>query len=111
MTPNDDILGVTPQGQTGKHPGTVGPESEVRGGPEAPGDAPGPDVSTSPEMAPTPNRRPGSRAALPAGSLPGPYLGPQGDENRDPPAGAPSPTRATETVEDISKSADRRGNP
>jgi hypothetical protein len=33
---------------------------------------------------------PGGRAALPEGTLPTTYLGPQGDEQRDPPAGAPS---------------------
>jgi hypothetical protein len=39
---------------------------------------------------------PGGRAALPEGSLPGPFLGPQGDENRDPPENAPiAPQPAT----------------
>jgi hypothetical protein len=33
---------------------------------------------------------PGRRAALPRGSLRPPYFAPQGDENRDPPANAPS---------------------
>jgi hypothetical protein len=32
---------------------------------------------------------PGGRAALPAGSLPKPLFGPQGDEQRDPPTGSP----------------------
>jgi hypothetical protein len=32
---------------------------------------------------------PGGAAVLPEGSLKGPFLGPQGDENRDPPADAP----------------------
>jgi hypothetical protein len=44
---------------------------------------------------------PGGDAALPAGSLPKPFLGPQGDENRQPPANAPAPIPPTETVEDI----------
>jgi NADPH-dependent 2,4-dienoyl-CoA reductase/sulfur reductase-like enzyme/nitrite reductase/ring-hydroxylating ferredoxin subunit len=34
---------------------------------------------------------PGGRAALPAGALPTTYLGPQGDEQRTPPAGSPAP--------------------
>jgi hypothetical protein len=40
--------------------------------------------------APVSNGMPGGRAALPPGSLPRTYLGVQGDEQRDPPAGAPS---------------------
>jgi hypothetical protein len=32
----------------------------------------------------------GGRAGLPAGSLPKPYFGPQGDEHRDSPDNAPS---------------------
>ncbi len=43
---------------------------------------------------------PGGAAALPPGSLPGPFLGPQGDENRDPPAGAPAPVPPAPTVKD-----------
>jgi hypothetical protein len=50
---------------------------------------------------PTPPVPPGGSAALPAGSLPKPFLGPQGDENRDPPPNAPAPVNATETVRDI----------
>ncbi len=38
-----------------------------------------------------PDGMPGGQAALPEGGLPKPYLGPQGDEQRDPPANAPSP--------------------
>ena len=41
---------------------------------------------------------PGGSAALPPGSLPKPFLGPQGDENRDPPPNAPAPVNPTETV-------------
>jgi hypothetical protein len=105
MTPNDDLRGETPADDSGRidkdSPGrparTVGLESEARGGPEAPpetlGDAPGDNVPR-----PMPDGRPGERAALPPGSLPGPYLGPQGDENRDPPANAPSPTGPADTV-------------
>jgi hypothetical protein len=37
-----------------------------------------------------PDGMPGRRADLPPGSLPGPYLEAQGDENRTPPANAPS---------------------
>jgi hypothetical protein len=43
---------------------------------------------------------PGGAAALPVGSLKGPFLGPQGDENRDPPADAPAPVPPAETVRD-----------
>jgi len=50
---------------------------------------------------PPPPEPPGGAAALPEGSLPKPYLGPQGDENRDPPANAPVPVPSTETVKDI----------
>ncbi len=38
-----------------------------------------------------PDGLPGQRADLPAGSLPPPYFGPQGDESREPPVNAPSP--------------------
>jgi hypothetical protein len=100
MTPNDDIPGETPVSQTGQADRdravrTVGPESETRGGPEAPDESFDADA---PPPAPMPDGRPGSRAALPPGSLPGPYLGRQGDENRDPPADAPSPTGPADTV-------------
>jgi hypothetical protein len=37
------------------------------------------------------HRDPGGAAALPPGSLPRPYFGPQSDENRDPPLDAPGP--------------------
>ena len=43
---------------------------------------------------------PGGAAALPKGSLPKLFLGPQGDENRNPPANAPSPVRPALTVKD-----------
>jgi hypothetical protein len=42
----------------------------------------------------------GDSAALPEGSLSKPYLGPQGDENRDPPRNAPGPIPSTRTVKD-----------
>ncbi|HEX2941953.1 MAG TPA: hypothetical protein VHO91_12970 [Rhodopila sp.] len=76
-------------------PGTVGPESETRGGPEAPDEA----LDEQPPLA---GRRPGQghRAALPEGTLPGPYFGTQGDENRQPPANAPAPVNPTATVGD-----------
>ncbi len=53
----------------------------------------------SPKVAPEPVP-PGGRAALPEGSLPKPFLKPQGDENRDPPANAPAPVAPAETVKD-----------
>jgi hypothetical protein len=37
---------------------------------------------------------------LPEGSLPKPFLGPHGDENRDPPANAPVPIPPAPTVKD-----------
>jgi predicted nucleotidyltransferase len=43
---------------------------------------------------------PGGPAALPEGSLPKPFLEPQGDENRDPPAGAPAPVNPTAKIKD-----------
>jgi hypothetical protein len=49
---------------------------------------------------PPPPTLPGGAAALPEGSLPKPFLGPQGDENRDPPASAPAPVRPAPTVND-----------
>ena len=42
---------------------------------------------------------PGGSAALPAGSLRGPFLGPQGDENREPPLNAPVAPQPAETVD------------
>jgi hypothetical protein len=53
-----------------------------------------------PPNTPLPPRRdlPGGTAALPADSLPKPFLGPQSDENRDPPPNAPAPISPTETV-------------
>jgi predicted nucleotidyltransferase len=54
---------------------------------------------------PTPPIPPGGAAALPEGSLPKPFLGPQGDENRAPPANAPAPVAPTETVTDIDDKA------
>nr|WP_294510042.1 hypothetical protein [uncultured Rhodopila sp.] len=102
MTQNDDIPGETPASQPGQSEGdralrpvrTVDPESEARGGPEAP------EESLVDEQRPVrmPDGRPGERAGLPPGSLPDPYLGPQGDENRDPPPDAPCPTGPADTV-------------
>jgi hypothetical protein len=51
------------------------------------------------KLPPTPTV-PGAAAALPEGALPKPFLGPQGDENRDPPAGSPVPVSPTQTVKD-----------
>jgi hypothetical protein len=47
---------------------------------------------------PSPPIPPGNNAAFPAGTLPKPFLGPQGDENRDPPPNAPVPVNPTETA-------------
>ena len=49
---------------------------------------------------PAPPIPPGQNAALPAGSLRKPFLGPQGDENRAPPSNAPAPVNPTTTVPD-----------
>jgi hypothetical protein len=43
---------------------------------------------------------PGGRAALPAGSLPKPFVGPQGDEQRDPPTGSPAPVIPAPVIDD-----------
>nr|WP_294529562.1 hypothetical protein [uncultured Rhodopila sp.] len=96
MTPNDDIPGATPPSQSeipSRPLRAVGPESEERGGPETP------EESLADERpARMPDGRPGERAGLPPGSLPEPYLGPQGDENRDPPPDAPSPTGPADSI-------------
>jgi hypothetical protein len=98
----DDIRGEVPgsETQTAKTQGSgipdtkaererrsVGPESETRGAPEAPATHTAPDGM------------PGDRAGLPEGSLPGPYLETQGDENRTPPPNAPSPVTPAPTVD------------
>lgn len=118
MTPPDDIPLDTPPPEPERKPPaarplrSVGPESETRGGSEAPGktldEAAGTpagvasradrELPLEPPASP-PDGMPGSRAALPAGSLPKPYLGPQGDENRNPPANAPTSPGPSETVE------------
>jgi hypothetical protein len=101
MAPMDDIKGETPASEaagspTKTGPRSVGPESETRGGAEAP------DASLAGGLRngrfTQPDGVPGQRADLPAGSLPGPYLGPQGDENRTPPPNAPSPVKPVPTV-------------
>jgi hypothetical protein len=52
---------------------------------------------------------PGGQASLPAGSLPKPFFGPQGDEQRDPPANAPVPVPPTPVVEtEVSRAPRRR---
>ena len=51
------------------------------------------------KLPPRPNP-PGGAAALPEGSLSKPFLGPQGDENRTPPANAPAPVPPAPTVSD-----------
>jgi hypothetical protein len=94
--------GVPPE--TGSHP--VGPESETHSGPEAPDttlDATRRQQRNGPRQDPSapfmpPDGIPGMRADLPPGSLPGPYLAAQGDENRTPPANAPSAVAQAITV-------------
>ena len=54
-----------------------------------------------------PPNPPGSAADLPPSSLPKPFLGPQGDENRDPPANAPAPVQPAVKVDDSAGSPDR----
>ena len=124
MTPPDDIPLDTPA--SGTEPATpakplrsVGPESESRGGSEAPEKTldeaadqatpaagvtsmVGRDLPSEPSAS-SPDGMPGGRAALPPGSLPKPYLGPQGDENRDPPANAPTAPGPSETVESAAR--------
>ena len=52
-------------------------------------------LDQSVQNAPEPHHDlPGKRAAWPPGTLSTPYFGPQGDENRDPPPNAPTPTAA-----------------
>jgi NADPH-dependent 2,4-dienoyl-CoA reductase/sulfur reductase-like enzyme/nitrite reductase/ring-hydroxylating ferredoxin subunit len=58
---------------------------------------------------PVSNAMPGGRAALPEGSLPTTYLGAQGDEQRDPPAGAPSAILRSPLVEREVPSGSARG--
>jgi hypothetical protein len=114
MTPNDDIPGETPatsnQSANPRTPQAVGAGSEIRGGPEAPRDTLDADQLTPPDVKAVPDGMPGERAALPEGSLPDPFLGPQGDENRDPPANAPAPTFPAETVDDARRSAGGSGS-
>ncbi|HVY18440.1 MAG TPA: hypothetical protein VHB27_24685 [Rhodopila sp.] len=106
VAPIDDIKGETPAGGTSGTPPAdegraVGPESETRGGGEAPDrtlpDRTLPDRTLDETIVP-PDGMPGCRAALPAGSLPGPYLEAQGDEDRAPPPNAPSPVTPAVTV-------------
>lgn len=117
----DDIKGETPltetaktapdhgaESTTGHH--SVGPESEVRGGSEAPSrtvdEAPkGQPPAAQPYGVPglagqRPDGVPGNRAPLPEGSLSATYLAAQGDENRQPPSNAPAPVNPAVTVDD-----------
>jgi hypothetical protein len=109
MTPMDDIEGETPASQSSQPEperrglGKVGPESEARGGSEAPDErldaapqAKGPPASAGSR----PDGFPGERAALPEGTLSSPFLGTQGDENRQPPVNAPAPVNPATTVDD-----------
>lgn len=50
-----------------------------------------PKERVQPELRPSPDRLPGQRDSLPPGALGGMPAEPQGDENRDPPANAPTP--------------------
>ncbi len=58
-----------------------------------------PDIAGRMPAARPARTMPGGSAALPEGSLPKPFLGPQGDEQRDPPANAPSPVPPSPVVE------------
>jgi len=78
-TPAGETTGSQPAGSADKGPRSVGPERETRGGPKAPDTAPDEAerqhaVARQATFVP-PDGMPGMRAALPAGSLPGPYLG------------------------------------
>jgi hypothetical protein len=103
-TPISETTKVPSSGPGGQGPRTIGPESETRGGPEAPATTLGEEERqpASPQESAfiPPDGMPGMRAGLPAGSLPGPYLGPQGDEDRTPPGNAPSPVTPAVTVAD-----------
>jgi hypothetical protein len=110
----DDIKGENPAsesvsvGATGAPSPSrrsVGAESETRGGHEAPETSLS-DEPAAPPFEP-PDGFPGERAALPAGSLSNPYLGPQGDENRTPAPNAPSDVRTGSTVEELARDRDR----
>jgi hypothetical protein len=57
-----------------------------------------PEPQPNIKLPPQPNP-PGGGAALPESSLPKPFFGPQGDENRDPPANAPAPVTPAPTVD------------
>jgi hypothetical protein len=74
------------------------PATSQRGNPTSAGTPP---VQNSDGM-------PGGRAALPAGSLSKPFLGPQGDENRTPPADAPVPPSPAARLPASSTRARRR---
>jgi hypothetical protein len=82
----DDIKGERPAseaaGSPDKQPPNTRPKDPPRHGPLS-----------------RPDGMPGQRADLPEGRLPGPFLGPQGDENRRPPANAPAPVKPAPTVE------------
>jgi NADPH-dependent 2,4-dienoyl-CoA reductase/sulfur reductase-like enzyme/nitrite reductase/ring-hydroxylating ferredoxin subunit len=67
------------------------------------------EIAGTMPAAPESNAMPGGRAALPAGSLPTTYLGAQGDEQRDPPAGAPSAIPPSPLVEREVSSGSARG--
>jgi hypothetical protein len=111
MAPMDDIKGGTSASEAAASspaqagPRSIGPESESRGGAEAPDTTLTGDDSAAPQT--KPDRLPGQRADLPPGSLPGPHLGPQGDENRTPPPNAPSPIKPAVTVASPARDRDR----
>ncbi|PPQ37106.1 hypothetical protein CCS01_03820 [Rhodopila globiformis] len=69
------------------------------------------DDKPPPASTPTPtsNGRLGGRDGLPPGSLPKPYLAPQGDENRDPPPNAPTPVEPAVTVATTRRNAAKPG--
>ena len=105
MSSNDNIwrpksTGKPDQAIGAGQRGTVGPESESRGGPETPDET---LVERFPGLDPNPDL--GSRAALPEGSLPETYHGAQGDEHRQPPDNAPAPVNPQPTVETARRGA------
>lgn len=105
IPPDRNAHGEPDQAASAQHRGTVTAESETRGGPEAPQDSLDNDAMAGPGRFPgiDPDPELGYRAALPAGTLPGPYLNTQGDENREPPDNAPGPVNATVTVNTVGR--------
>jgi len=77
---------LAPQGEIAGHGTANEPGSDIEG-----------EVARRMPPAP-PGASSGGQAAVPEGSLSKPYFGPQGDEQRDPPAGAPAPVQPAQIV-------------